>query len=173
MNKTTPEFSYIVDVRQIPGAGLTLDLQADETQRKALADRFGLPGINAFFVHARLKKINKDRIRAEADFTADVEQICVVSLEKFVQRVQDHFSVVFSHEKDSSVRLNEIDLDINEEDDVEFLENAKIDIGELSAEYLSLALDPFPHAPGAVFYSESAPETQKNAFSVLEKLKFK
>ncbi|MGN1078560.1 MAG: YceD family protein [Alphaproteobacteria bacterium] len=173
MKKISPEFSYIVDVRQIPVSGLTLDLRADEAQRRALADRFDIPSIKALSARVVLTKINKDRVRVNGTFEADVEQICVVTLEPFVQQVQDHFSVIFSQEEDPSLKLNEIDLDMDEDNDVEILENGKIDVGELTAEFLSLALDPFPHAPDAVFQPESAPEIQKNAFSVLEKLKFK
>ena len=173
MKKISPEFSYVVDVRQIPAAGLILNLKADEKQLRALADRFAVPAIKSLNVDVVLTKINKDRVRVNGDFKAEIEQTCVVSLESFVQSVQDRFCVVFSQEEDASLKLNEIDLDMDEEDDVEFLENGKIDVGELTAEYLSLALDPFPHAPEAVFRSEFEPETQKNAFSVLEKLKFK
>ncbi len=173
MKKISPEFSYVVDVRQIPVAGLTLNLQADEIQRQALADRFALPAIKSLTADVTLTKVNKDRVRVNGDFNAEVEQVCVVSLKTFNQKVQDCFCVVFSQEEGASLKLNEIDLDMDEEDDVEFLENGKIDVGELTAEYLSLALDPFPHAPDAVFRSEIVPETQKNAFSVLEKLKFK
>ncbi len=173
MKKISPEFSYIVDVRQIPGAGLTLDLRADEAQRRALAGRFGIPSVKSLSARIVLSKINKDRVRVNGDFKAEVEQICVITLEPFDQQVRDHFSVVFSQESDPSLKLNEIDLNMDEDDDVEFLENGKIDVGELTSEYLSLALDPFPHAPDAVFHSESDAEMQKNAFSVLEKLKFK
>lgn len=173
MKKISPEFSYIVDVRQIPVSGLTLDLRADETQRRALAGRFGIPSIKTLSAHITLTKINKNRVRVNGAFEAEVEQICVVTLEPFAQRVQDHFSVIFSQEEDPSLKLNEIDLNMDEDDEIEFLENGKIDVGELTAEYFSLALDPFPHAPDAVFRPESAPETRKNAFSVLEKLKFK
>ncbi|MBP3404267.1 MAG: DUF177 domain-containing protein [Alphaproteobacteria bacterium] len=173
MKKISPEFSYIVDVRQIPASGLTLDLQADETQRRALADRFGIPSIDALSARVTLTKINKDRVRVNGAFEAEVEQVCVVSLKTFAQRVRDRFTVIFSQEEDPSLKLNEIDLNMDEDDEIEFLENGKIDVGELTAEYLSLALDPFPHAPDAVFRSESAPETRENAFSVLEKLKFK
>lgn len=173
MKKIVPEFSYIVDVRQIPANGLSVDLTADKNQCKALADRFGLPDVRDFIVHAQLIKINKDRIRLNAEIQATVEQVCVVSLEKFEQKVQDSFSVVFSQETDPSLKLNEIDLNPQEDEDMEFLENGKIDLGEISSEYLSLALDPFPHAPNAVFQSKSDTENKKNAFSVLEKLQFK
>ena len=104
---------------------------------------------------------------------ARVEQQCVVTLKTFTQPVQDSFSIVFCQENETSLRPNEIDLDMSEKDDVELLQDNKIDAGELVAEYLSLALDPFPHAPDAEFHDEIDSKKEKNAFSVLEKLNFK
>ncbi|MBO4520291.1 MAG: DUF177 domain-containing protein [Alphaproteobacteria bacterium] len=173
MKEISPEFSYMVDVNRIPTSGLSLNLQANEEQKSALAKRFGLEEIRSLTAEMTFKRINKKRVRVDARFNAEVKQICVVTLEPFNQSVKDEFSVVFSQEDDVSLRLNEIDMDMNEDDDVEFLQSDKIDAGELIAEYLSLSLDPFPHAPNAKFESESDAETEKNAFSVLEKLKFK
>ncbi|MBR1777021.1 MAG: DUF177 domain-containing protein [Alphaproteobacteria bacterium] len=172
MKDIVPEFSYSVDINRIPASGVVLNLQADKKQCSALAKRFGLEAIHALSAEVTFKRINKKRVRTEAHFKAQVEQICVITLEPFVQQVEDSFSVVFSQEKETSLRLNEVDLDMNEEDDLEFLQGDKIDAGELVAEYLSLALDPFPHAPNAEFQAEFDSGTGKNAFSVLEKLKF-
>ena len=88
MKKISPEFSYIVDVRQIPSAGMTLDIQADEVQCRALANRFNIPSVNKLSAKVNLMNINKDRVRVKGTFEAQVEQICVVSLEKFMQKVQ-------------------------------------------------------------------------------------
>lgn len=174
MKEVTPEFSYFVDVNRIPAGGLSVNLQATGEQCQALAHRFGLPAIHELAAQLNFKRINKKRVRVDATFDAKVEQICVVTLKPFVQQVNDGFSMVFSQEEEASVRLNEIDLDMNEEDEVEFLQGDKIDAGELVAESLSLALDPFPHAPDATFQAViDDDDTDKNAFSVLEKLKFK
>ena len=172
MKEINPEFSYIIDVNQIPTSGKVLNLQANEEQKSALAKRFNLEGILSLTAELIFKRINKKRVRVDARFKAEVKQICVITLEHFVQSVQDAFSVVFSQEENESLRLNEIDIDMSEEDDVEFLQGDKIDAGELVAEYLSLSLDPFPHAPDAEFRFEFDSEKEKNAFSVLKKLKF-
>lgn len=173
MEKETPEFSYKIDVSRIPVSGMKLALCADEKQCSALAERFGLRAVPELRAEVVLTRINKKRIRMKAAFDARVVQECVVTLEPFEQQVHDDFVIVFSSEEESSVRKNEVDLDMGEEDDIEFLESEKIDVGELISEYFSLALDPFPHAPGAVFQSETDDKDEKNAFSVLENLKFK
>ena len=173
MEKETSEFSYRVDINQIPASGTVLTLHADEQQCAALAKRFGLNAVLEFCAEAVLNRVNKQRVRMKASFSARVVQECVVTLEPFEQRVHDDFVIVFSSENEPSLRKNEIDLDMGEEDDIEFVDNGKADVGELIAEYFSLALDPFPHSPDAVFRPQSDEENVKNAFSVLEKLKNK
>ena len=173
MKEVTPEFSYIVDANRIPASGQRLKLKADEREREALAKRFGLEKIDELSAELNFKRVNAKRVRLDAAFQARVEQKCGVTLETFSQPVQDRFSVIFSSEDEMSLRPNEIDLDMTEEDDIEFLQDGKIDAGELVAEYLSLALEPFPRAPDAVFQGEIDPEKDENPFSVLEKLKFK
>ena len=172
MKKIIPEFSYIVDLNRIGSDPVQLNMTADAQQCRALADIFGIVGINALSAHAVLKRINKERVHLYADFDAKVVQQCVITLEPFEQHIKECFSLVFSQSKECSTRLNEIDLDM-EEEEIEYITDNKIDIGELVSEYLSLALDPFPHSPGAEFKPEISSEKQENAFSVLEKLKFK
>lgn len=173
MKEIKPELSYIVETARVPASGVNVDIAADEKQRKALAGRFGINGINSLTAHIVLKRINGTQIRVHGDFEASVVQTCVVSLEPFEETVRDNFTVVFSQEEGTSLKVNEIDLDMSQEDDVEPVENGRIDVGELTAEYLSLALDPFPHAPDAVFDARPVREKEENPFSVLEKLKFK
>lgn len=173
MKEVTPEFSYIVDANRIPASGLVVNLNANEQERNALARRFGLEKIRELTANLVFKRINQKRVRLDATLKAQVEQQCVVTLKTFAQSVEDGFSIVFCQENETSLRPNEIDLDMSEEDDVEFLLDNKIDAGELVAEYLSLALDPFPHAPNAEFHDKIDSEKEKNAFAVLEKLNFK
>lgn len=174
MKEPIPEFSYIVDVNRIPVSGLILDLSADPEQCGALAARFKIPSLRHLSAHLVFKRINSSRVRVDGALNAEVEQICVVSLKPFVQRVEDTFSVVFSEGNDDTLRLNEIDLDMGEDDEIEYLPEGKADVGELVAQSLSLALDPFPRAPDAVFHQEDPDDSgTENPFSVLEKLKFK
>ncbi len=173
MKEVTPEFSFIVDASRIPASGQILNLTADEKEKSALAKRFGLEKIEELSANLVFKRVNQKRIRLDAVLKSRVKQQCGITLKTFVQPVEEKFSVVFISEKDDSLRSNEIDLDMTGDDDVELLQDNKIDAGELVAEYLSLALDPFPHAPDAVFHDEIDSESEKNPFSVLEKLKFK
>ena len=65
-----------------------------------------------------------------------------------------------------------IDLSAADDDDPELLDQPVLDLAGPLLEELSLALDPYPRAPGASF--EVPPEPQaaaENPFAVLEKLK--
>lgn len=172
MKEKSPEFSFIVDAVHVPSTGLVLDLSADEIQKRALAERFGICNISSLKAEVLLKRLNKNQIRVLGEFDALVVQNCVVTLESFSEKIKDSFSVVFSEPDKINLNIHEIDLDMAEEEEVEDMpEDGKIDVGELVSEYLALALDPFPHSPNADFQDKIEPETKENPFSVLEKLR--
>jgi uncharacterized metal-binding protein YceD (DUF177 family) len=74
-------------------------------------------------------------------------------------------------------RPAETDLDFEADDPPEPIRNGHIDLGELAAEQLSLALNPYPRAPGAAIPEEFSPdpdaeeeaERAVNPFSILKK----
>ena len=104
MKDIVPEFSHSVDISRIPASGLVLNLQANEKECAALAERFGLEAVHALSAELVFRRVNKKRVRLDASFEAQVEQICVVTLEPFTQQVKDCFSVVFSQEEDTSLQ---------------------------------------------------------------------
>jgi uncharacterized metal-binding protein YceD (DUF177 family) len=85
---------------------------------------------------------------------AEIVQTCVISLTPFAGRVEDAFEARFTTMP--PVAGDEIVLDLDS-DDPEPVENGIIDIGELVAQFLSLALDPYPKAPGAALKPSEAP----------------
>jgi hypothetical protein len=64
---------------------------------------------------------------------------------------------------------------LEEYEDPEPLVDGKVDVGELASQYLSLAIDPYPHAPGVEPVGED-PEIElkrdkENPFAALQALK--
>ena len=172
MKDLNPEFSYIIDTARLPAKGENVEISANDAQKKALAKRLGLEKIDSFQVDALVRPLNKHQVRATGTVKGKISQTCVVSLQPFDAEVEDSFNVLFEEPNPADLTLNEIDLDMSdEEEDVDVLENNKIDLGEIAVEYFSLALDPFPHAPNARFSDKIEDEPRKNAFSALEKLK--
>lgn len=135
-------------------------IEATEAERAALSRRFGLLALDRFVAEVRLEPFGRG-VRLEATLDADVVQECVVSLEPVASRVRERFTLVYGEAPANP-----------EEDDtvVEPLEGDTIDIGEAVAQQLSLALDPYPRAPGAALDPRWAGEgTVESPFSALAK----
>lgn len=174
MTQEKNEFSYPVEVSRIPTTAMKMELDASEKEKAALAKRFGIPAVNVLKASVVLKALGGGRVRVSGHFEADVTETCVVSLENFDEKISDSFSVLYSTENaQTSLKTNEIDLDAEEEEETDVIENGKIDVGELVAEYFSLSLDPFPKRPAVEFSAYFEQEERENPFSVLEKLKTK
>ena len=172
MKDLNPEFSYIIDTTRLPAKGEAVEIQANDAQKRALEQRLGLEKIDSFCVSALVRPLNRHQVRATGTVKGRITQTCVVSLQPFDAEVEDSFNVLFEEPNPADLNVNEIDLDMSdEEEDVDVLENNKIDLGEVAVEYFSLALDPFPHAPNVSFSDKIEDEPRKNAFSALEKLK--
>lgn len=180
MTIQVPEFSRPVAAGDIGAGGRRAEIVATEPERAALAARFSLKAIDAFRAVISLNPIRGGRmIRVEGRFEADVVQTCVVTLEPVRNHVVEAFTAVFAEPgliPDDGVEVD-LDFSATEEDLPEPIEAGLIDIGELTAQHLSLALDPYPRVPGVSFAGMSE-ETQDEIgdgedrpFGVLARLK--
>lgn len=177
----TPELSRPHSPDRIPPDGFTGRLEATAEERAALAERFGLPAIEALTAEFHLKTIaGGPMVRLTAHFSADVTQVCVVTLEPFPAHVEDDFEMVFGPEGEQYKPGQEIQLDVEAADPPEpFGVDGMVDVGEAVAEHLALALDPFPRKPGAEVtvpkgVELGGPDTLPNTpFSALSALKEK
>ncbi len=166
-----PEFSRPFAVDRLGAAAWTETIEATPQERAALAKRLRLPAVNALTGTVRLEWQPGGLIQVSGRLQADVVQTCVVTLADFPTHVEDGFSVDFG---DAPVDFDggEISLDIDH-DPPEPIEAGAIDIGELVTQYLSLALDPHPRAPGASL-DRALVESDEGAlspFAVLKHLK--
>lgn len=149
-----PEFSRPFDCRNLPDKPRQVDIEATAAERKALADRFGIPAIQGLRADLTLTRRPGDVIAVAGRFTARVEQVCVVTLELFVSDVEEDFEIFFGEEGDSLE--DDAFLPLDDEDLLEPVVGGRIDLGETVAQQLSLALDPHPRAPGVAFDAEAA-----------------
>lgn len=165
-----PEFSRPVDVSRIGDDELEYEIEANEAEREALSRRFGLIAVPSLSAVVRLRR-SRGGIRVTLDFKADVVQTCVVSLEPVPAHVEESATAVFEHGTPTSAA--DIDLSDVEGDIPEPFTGDSIDIGELTAQYLALALDPYPKAPGIRFesYTSGAAAQPQGPFSALKDLR--
>lgn len=144
------ELSHIVKVRPLPGE--TLVIEADAGQRAALAERFGLAGIDR--LHAEIDLEHRaGAIRASGVLAADVQQICAVSGEAFPARIDERVDLRFVEERDTAASEDpdeaiEVELEADDCDEIEYSGEA-FDLGEAIAQTLGLAIDPYAEGPEA------------------------
>jgi uncharacterized metal-binding protein YceD (DUF177 family) len=160
-----PEFSRPVPVDQISERGRSLDIAANAVERAALARRFGLVDLGRLEATGRLTRSGVF-YRLQLDWTADVVQTCVVTLEPVANHLDEHLDERYGLSDQDA----ELDLD-PEADAPEPIESGVIDVGEALAQALSLALAPYPRKPGATLEVPGAGEGPEGPFAELAKLR--
>jgi uncharacterized metal-binding protein YceD (DUF177 family) len=135
------EFSRPVAVLRLGTEAMTYRINATGEECAALARRFDLVSLEHFAAEVTLSR-HGGEVRLAAEIVADVVQLCCLTLEPFASNLIDRSTVLYRRKPPPA------DLGVDEED-YEVLVGDEIDIGEAAAQQLSLALDPFPRAPGA------------------------
>ena len=164
------EFVRPIELSRLNQGEQRFIINANAAERAALAERFGLVGLDRLEAGVRLGRIAGGLVRLEAEMTADVTQTCVVTLEPVKNHVAEKFTVLYGEGGEA----REVTLD-GEAETIEAIVGGVIDIGEAVAQQLSLALDPFPHAPGAatVQLAADAEVGAESPFKVLARLRSK
>ena len=169
------EFSRFVEADSVGTHRMERRIAANPEERVALAKRFGLVGIDRLEAVLSLKRAGSGVIHVSGELEAEVTQACVVTLAPVPAKLSEAFSVDFADE--DRRKPADSDLDFEADDPPEPIRNGHIDLGELAAEQLALALDPYPRAPGAAIPAEFSPEPDAdeeperpvNPFSILKK----
>jgi uncharacterized metal-binding protein YceD (DUF177 family) len=181
------EFSRTVKVDSIPPSGLSKRIEATESEREKLAKRFDIVSVESLSAEITLESGNANtRIYVSGTLSADITQECSVSAEDVKNHIQDNFEAWFVDHKgvtslqkirDEKDRLDDADEHEmrDESEDPEEVKNGQIDIGEVTAQYLALAIDPYPRAPHIETgdYIEVKDPQKNNPFAKLAALKDK
>ena len=174
MTVSANEFSLFVTRSSLADGPQHVSLQADAAQRAALVGRFRLSALDCLRVEAEVTDLGKDGVRVAGRLVAQVAQPCVVTAELVSQAIDEAFAVRLVPEERLAAEGEDGWVD-PEGEDVEPLAGDAIDIGELAAQTLALALDPYPRSPGAALPEEVAAsgsaESRANPFTVLKSLK--
>jgi uncharacterized metal-binding protein YceD (DUF177 family) len=172
------EFVRLYRLDALSGEPRTVQIEAGEAERAALASRFGLAALESLRAEATLSR-SGDCAAAVGLVRAKVSQSCIATAEPVEQQVEEEFRVDFrplpaDGRPEEEVELAEGDLD------VVFYEGAAIDLGEAVAQTLLLALDPYPRSPAAEaalreagVKSEEEAKLEASPFAVLKGLKGK
>jgi uncharacterized metal-binding protein YceD (DUF177 family) len=141
----TPEFSRLYRLDAIGGEPRAVHIEADEAERAALAERFGLVSVALLDADATIRREGQ-RVWAEGRFRGRAVQSCVATGDPIPAKVEEPFSLRFDPEGE----VAEDELELAESDlDLLTYEGSAIDLGEAVAQGFSLALDPFPRVADA------------------------
>lgn len=141
---TAPEFSRPERLDAIGNQERSVAIAADGTERAALARRFTLVAIDTLAAQFTLKG-EAAGILVTGRVTAALTQACSVTDEPLTVRIDEPVALRFT---EAAVEGEEVELSTDLVDTVE-IEGGAIDLGEVAAETLLLALDPYPRGPNA------------------------
>lgn len=152
-----------IRVESIPEGGLERMIEANEAECEALAAANDLQAVRRLVARFTLRRLGRGRIRVQGELHAEVTQTCVVSLEPIDAVLEEAVDVRFAAPPGAGPRGRKPPVEATEavafapgdEDPPDPIIDGQIDLGALAAEFLSLALDPYPRKPGVDF--EPAP----------------
>lgn len=142
---SAPEFSHAVRADTIGDEPRTIDIEADAAERSALAERFGLIAIDRLAAHFMIRR-DAAGIVADGRVNAGVTQKCSVTGDPLSASIDEPVALRFVEDRggdQDEIELADSDLDVMLHD------GSAIDLGEIAAETMILALDPFPRGPAA------------------------
>jgi uncharacterized metal-binding protein YceD (DUF177 family) len=162
---TEIEFSRVQRVDPLPRNGLTLEIEANPQERAALARLNNLPEIARLTARLSIGKWRRG-VRVEGELSARLTQVCIVSLEPFEVEIEEPIDVKFLPAGGGPASPEALG---DAEAPDEFVDG-KIDLGALVAEFLTLALDPYPRKPGAALVVPSEDSGREKPFDALRAL---
>jgi len=163
-----PEFSRLVAADDIGAKETTIAIEANADECVALAKRFDLIAIDSLSARLSLRRCPaRDGsgmvLNVAFSINADVVQRCVVSLEPVAAKIDEADLVVEYRPSGDAEPATEVDFALEAVDPPEILVDERIDLGELVAEHLALALDPYPRAAGAASETAGLPSGDETA----------
>ncbi|HEY2872794.1 MAG TPA: DUF177 domain-containing protein [Reyranella sp.] len=143
------EIERIVDLDRMGPNGTALEISASDSERAALAKRFGFLGLPALSARVTVDRRPGGQVVVEGRLRGRIIQACILTLDPVPQDLDEAFRIVFKQDL-----AEERDPESGEAlvgahtDSPEPLAGNELDVGEIVAEQLSLAADPYPRKQG-------------------------
>ncbi len=144
------EIERMVDLDRMSSGSAALDITASDSERTALAKRFGFIALPAFSARVTVDRRLGGQVVVEGRLRGTIVQACILTLDPVTQELDDTFRIVFKRDlaEERDPESGEALLSA-QADAPEPLAGNMLDVGEIVAEQLSLAADPYPRRPGA------------------------
>jgi len=164
------ELKHIINLERVCADRSAYTVTASLEECQALAKRFGLISVESLEAKYQIERGQSSRegYHLTGKLQAIVVQRCVVTLKPVREEVEATLDLEVVDKKFEE----EDPLDPEEEEDFEYSIQGEIDLGELTAQYLSLSLNPYPRASD-IETAEALEKFQdkETPFSVLRRLK--
>jgi hypothetical protein len=177
MTATAPPFEQFYDLADLSEAGADVAVETSVPERERIARWADVVSVEQFEGRVALRRLSASRFAYEAALSADIVQSCVVTLEP----VHTHIAREFHRElhltpalKKAAAPGGEVPVSVTEDDGPEEIASTRFDLAAPLLEEFSLAIDPYPRAPGVEFEPPpSAKARPDSLFAVLKRLKAK
>ena len=170
--------SFKVHVARLPKRGMPVMIEADESQRQALAAIHELLEVKRFRVDAMVTEWSREGVRVSGHINADIVQACVVSLEPLPAVIDEEIDALFVPARSRLARQDwldtgEIVVSADGPDIPDTFEGEEIDVGAVAEERFALALDPYPRKADVdqASFSTGDVEEEPSPFAQLARLK--
>jgi hypothetical protein len=140
---------HAVSVAGIGEAGMTESVVAPAAERAAIARAFGLLELRRLEAEVTLAAGRRGAVDIAGSLRAEVVQSCVVTLVPVVQVIDVALPRRFEPARPPGAGMPEIVVEADDAEPVDAYADGRIDLGAVVLEELALAIDPYPHAPGA------------------------
>jgi len=163
----------IYNLGDLSEAGYEKTVTGTAAELKRIAELEGVEAVTNFEGRVTLKRLAQKRFSFEADLNADVLQRCVVTLEPVKTHISRHISRMLHYFPGRyDERGGVVSLSATDDDGPEEVDSLKFDLAGPLLEEFSLAVDPYPRAPGVEFQlPQDEPAKPDNPFAILKALK--
>lgn len=154
MSDETSPISFDANILRLPAKGMPVRIDADEAQRRALADAHHLVEVKSFRADLLIENWKRDGVKVSGRVAAAIVQSCITSLEPIDTEIDEEIHALFVPEGSKLTHPDafeggEMILDAEGEDGPEPFSGDTIDIGQLAEEFFALGIDPYPRKAGA------------------------
>jgi uncharacterized metal-binding protein YceD (DUF177 family) len=164
MSENDTPLSHLIRVDDIEDTGSDVVLVPTEQERTAIAAFLKIPAVLGMKAQMHLVR-GGSRVTVTGRLTAQVRQVCVVSLDEFESPVDEPIEIIF--DKNAPDPSDPAAL---KDDAPDPIIGGVIDLGQVAVEFLALGLDPYPRKPGAVFEYREDDGGEESPFAKLVKL---
>jgi hypothetical protein len=171
----SPPIERLFELNRLSDAGYETTIALGPDERAELADWAGVVGVERFEAKVSLKRLSSTRFAYAARLETDITQACIVTLEPVTSTIALDFTRNL-HLVPKLKKLIDFSGELSPasgEDEVpEEIDRTRYDLAAPLLEEFSLAIDPYPRAPGVAFDAPAKEkEARENPFAVLKSLK--